>query len=137
MNYILSECENLFHQIHMKFPPCWFPLRSVYRKMLTMESSSQTWLSGVYDTRKGIFWVVIEMLEDLLLKDDSKDVSSENENDSDSDDEIMFVEWEKKHTEIKRDFESITRNDKIRRGFLVLKMLVGLLEHDLCMFIKK
>lgn len=121
----------------MKFPPCWFPLRSVYRKMITMESSTQTWLSGVYNTRNGIFWVVIEMLEDLLTKECSKDVSMNEENDSDSDDEIMYVEWEKKHTEIKRDHESISRNDKIKRGFLVLKMLVGLLEHDLCMFIKK
>lgn len=101
-----------------------------------MESSTQTWLSGVYDTRKGIFWVVIEMLEDQLVKESSKDISV-NENDSDSDDEMMYMEWEKKHTQIKLNHESVSRDDKIKRGFLILKMLVGLLEHDLCMFIKK
>lgn len=132
MAFILSECESIFHQIHMKFPPCWFPLRTVYRKMLTMESSTHTWLSGVYDTSKGVFWLVIEMLEDQLVKESSKDVS-----DSDTDDEMMYVEWEKKQSQIKRNHESISRDDKIKRGFLVLKMLVGLLEHDLGMFIKK
>lgn len=101
-----------------------------------MESSTPTWLSGVYDTSKGVFWVVIEMLEDQLVKESSIDIFV-NENNSDTDDEIMYVEWEKKHTQIRRNHESISRDDKIKRGFLILKMLAGLLEHDLCMFIKK
>lgn len=134
VDYILSECETLFQQIHIKFAPCWFPLRSKYREILSMEASTQTWLNGVYDTRKGIFWVVIEMLEDLLPKDSPKNFLDDE---SDSDGELMYVEWELKQAQIKRHQESISRDDKIKRGFLILKMLAGLLEHDLCMFIKK
>lgn len=121
----------------MKFPPCWFPLRSVYRQMITMESSTHTWLNGSYDTQKGIFWVVIEMLEDLLLKESTKEVVENENDDSDTDEELFYKEWETKHTQIKSHQEAISRDDKIRRGFLILKMLAGLLEHDLAMFIKK
>ncbi|XP_063702882.1 uncharacterized protein LOC134832695 [Culicoides brevitarsis] len=125
--------HDIFMQTMKKFPPCWTKVRDRYFRLMTDPLQLETFQNKrEYETDKGLFNLLILLLEHNLRNDDEASPSTSRQNINDTMD-MNFAAWEE-HTKQTYDFKKNSRNEKMERIFRVLGLLVNLMERDLAIW---
>lgn len=124
-NFILSELHNVFITILNTFPPCH--IQDLYLRLFTLHIQ----IEGLPE-KKQILPTVIDLIHDLIYYNDTQKLDESIKIDFNKN----FYQWDLEHNE-NSSFSKLSRNDRFKRVFMVLDLLVRVLEYDTAMFVSK
>lgn len=130
---VIEEGIAIFEQTFEIFPPCWTIIKQNYLDIMIKPLQMQNIDSHRYETDKGLFVLLLSMLEfnmknDETVRNKSRQCNERRHND------MNFYLWEETNRQ-KYNYDANTREDGIQRVFTLLRILIRMMEMDLSVWI--
>ncbi|KXJ83226.1 hypothetical protein RP20_CCG007577 [Aedes albopictus] len=131
---VLLQTVDILDRTVDQFPPCWLDLKRAYQRVIFGVLEEECFER--YDRSEGLFKVVLVLLEQLVESQQNSGKAANLSRTLSNNERSLanFHLWEQANIQ-KYDFDALSREEKLDRLFLVLRILVKILEYDLTMWI--
>lgn len=131
---VLLQTVDILDRTVDQFPPCWLDLKRAYQRVVFGVLEEECFER--YDRSEGLFKVVLFLLEQLVESQEKSGKAANLSRTLSNNERSLanFHLWEQANIQ-KYDFDALSREEKLDRLFLVLRILVKILEYDLTMWI--